>query len=227
MNWFDVNSALTRIRSFLSRWSTVISDLNQNVRPSSIFECFSYVSIVEAYDSCGYNVQCLGPSRQITFKRSVTAAPDRYTYFTASKESIVHEIRLNQGYKSADDVFFNLDITISNAQNCLNKGTLESQNLHTFCECKHYRAFYPSTCANFIGLARIVMPDNILWKDPHNPNQHSYPQPALLVSGNPSQRVHDIVSLVRKKRYHVRFFDNISPSGQPIRLLSRWISRSI
>jgi len=227
MTWFDVNSALNRIHAFLSRWSTLISNLDQNVRPSSMFECYSFISIVEAYGSCGFNVQRMGPLGQILFKRSVTAIPNRYTYFVVSRQDITHEVRLNQGYKNADDVFFNLDVTISNGRDCLNKGTLESQNIFTFCECKHYRVFYPSACANFLGLARIVMPDNILWKNPYNTSQHSYPPPALLVSGNPSSYVYDMVSLVRKKRYHVRFFDNISPRGQTMTTLTSWIMRLI
>lgn len=172
MTWFDMNSALNRIQTFLSRWSALISHLDLNVRPSSMFECYSFVSVVEAYASCGFSVQRMGPSGQIVFKRSVTAIPDRYTYFVVSKQNITHEIRLNQGYKNVDDVFFNLDITISNSRDCLNKGTLEYQNIFTFCECKHYRVFYPSTCANFLGLARVVMPSNILWKDWYNPSLH-------------------------------------------------------
>ena len=227
MNWFDMNSALNRIKTFLSRWSALISHLDLNVRPSSMLECYSFVSVVEAYTSCGFSVQRMGPSGQIVFKRSVTAIPDRYTYFVVSKQGITHEIRLNQGYKNVDDVFFNLDITISNSRDCLNKGTLESQNIFTFCECKHYRVFYPSTCANFLGLARVVMPSNILWKDWYNPSQHAYPPPALLVSGSASSYVHNMVSSVRKRRYHVRFFDNISPRGCTIRTLTSWIARTI
>lgn len=227
MNWFDMSSALNRIQAFLNRWSALISNLDLNVKPSSMFECYSFISVVEAYSSCGFNVQRRGPSGQTVFKRSVAAFPHRFTYFVVSGHGITHEIRLNQGYKNADDVVFNLDITISNGADCLNKGKLESQNIFTFCECKHYRVFYPSTCANFLGLARIVMPDNILWKDPNNSSQHSYPPPALLVSGSASSYVHSMVSLIRKKRYHVRFFDNISPRGQTVMTLTSWITRLI
>jgi hypothetical protein len=227
VNWFDVDSALNRIQAFLTRWSAAIANLDRNVRPSSMFECYSFISIVDAYASCNFNVQRMGPSGQVIFKRSVTAIPNRYTYFVVSLQNTTHEIRLNQAYKNADDVFFNLDVTISKGRDCLNKGTLESQDIFTFCECKHYRNFYPSTCANFLGLARIVMPSNILWKDFRNPSPRPYPPPALLVSGSASSYVHNMVSLVKNRQFHLRFFGNISPRGHTMTTLTDWISRRI
>lgn len=227
MNWLDIDSALNHVRQFLTRWQSVISDLDRNVRPSSVFECYSYISAVEAYGLCGYKVQCMGPSGQIVFKRSVTADPGRFTYFVVSNSSNIHEIRLNQGYRNADEVYFNLDIAVTRVPNCLNRGTLESQDMHTFCECKHYRAFYPSTCAYFVGLARMVMPFNIFWLGQPNTLYNPCPPPALLVSGNASSHVHKMVSVVRRKRYHIRFFDNISPRGQPQTILRQWIIGSI
>lgn len=221
MSWFNVNAALNYIQRFLTRWGALIQNLNQNVRPSSIFECYSFVSVVDAFCSHGYNPQCMGPSKQIIFKRAIKGDPNAYTYFIVSKSSNNHEIRLNQGYKNVDDVYFNLDITISNGVGCLNRGVLESQHIFTFCECKHYETFYPSTCAYFVGLARIVMPANILW----NPTKshHPYPPPSLLVSGSASPGVHKMSALMRSKNYHIRFFDNISPHGQTMATLTRWI----
>jgi len=210
MSWFNVNAALTSIRNFLQRWSSLITNLNNNVRPSSIFECFSFISIVEAYDSNGYSIQRRGP-QSFFFKRSTRGIPNNYTYFLAAKENEEYEIRLNQSYENASSIHFNLDVTISNGRDSLNRGILTHQNIHSFCECKHYRTFYPSTCANFIGLSRLVMPQNILWA-PTN-NYHPYPPPALLVSGNASPDVFKLNNLVRIRNYHVRFFDNISPYG--------------
>jgi hypothetical protein len=225
MTWFDINSALRRIRNFLSKWKTLISNLDKDVRPSSIFECFCYISLIEAYDSCGFQVDRRGPS-QVFFKRSVLGDPNRYTYFVVSNPSGIFEVRQNQGYRNKDDIYFNLDISIIRGEGALEKSILKPQNIHTFLECKHYREFYPSTCANFIGLARMVMPLNILWRDVRTPNYHAYPPPALLVSGNAS---HDVLTMMRvtmQKRYHIRFFDNISPySGTSI--LIDWLMRRI
>jgi hypothetical protein len=221
VSWFNVNSALNYIQQFLTRWSTLIQNLNQNVRPSSIFECYSFISVVDAFDFHRYNVQRMGPSNQIIFKIAIKGDPNARTYFIVSRLNNDHEIRLNQGYRNIDDVYFNLDITISNGVGCLNKGVLEPQHIFTFCECKHYDTFYPSTCANFIGLARIVMPRNILW----NPttSHHLYPPPSLLVSGSASSDVHKMISVVSRKNYHIRFFDNISPRGRTMTTLTGWI----
>lgn len=225
MSWFDVNLALRRIRQFLHRWRALISNLNRNVRPSSVFECYSFIGVVEAYDSCRYNIQRGGPG-QIIFKRSVRGIPNNYTFFIVTKQDEAYEIRLNQGYRNTSDIYFNLDITVSKGINSLYKRVLTAQNIHTFCECKHYKTFYPSTCANFIGLARIVMPRNILWKAWGIPNFHSYPPPALLVSGEASAEVYNMVSLVRRKKYHVRFLDNISPYGGTT-VLGFWVIGTI
>ena len=219
MSWFNINRALANIRNFLQRWSSLIANLNRNVRPSSIFECYSFISVVEAYDYCGYNIQRSGP-RSVIFKRSIRGFPNNYTYFVATKADEDYEIRLNQGYENLSDIHFNLDITISKGPNSLTRIVLTHQNIHTFCECKHYRTFYPSTCANFVGLSRIVMPHNVLWNP--TPNHHPYPPPALLVSGNASPDVAKFANLVRQRRYHIRFFDNISPYGGTT-ILRSWI----
>lgn len=216
MGWFNANRALNQIRRFLSRFSTLISNLNRNVRPSYIFECFSFISIVQAYDMCGYNVQIKGPKGRIFFKRSILGVPNDYTYFVVSNVEETFEIRQNQGYENASHIYFNLDIVIIRGEDALVRNTLGSNHIHTFCECKHYSTFYPSTCAQFIGLARMIMPRNILWY----PTNHPYPPPALLVSGNSSQRVNDIVNLVRQRRYHVRFFESIPLTAIPT--LTNW-----
>jgi len=221
MSWFNVNLALNRIQQYLTRWSALIQNLNQNVRPSSMFECYSFISVVDAFDSRGYNVQRMGPPNQIIFKRAIKGDPNARTYFIVSNSNMDHEIRLNQAYKNTDDIYFNLDIVISNGTGCLNRCVLEPQNMFTFCECKHYETFYPSTCANFVGLARIVMPKNVLW----NPtiSHHPYPPPSLLVSGRASSNVLKMSSVVIRKNYHIRFFENISPRGQTMATLTRWI----
>ena len=219
MSWFNANAALTNIRNFLQRWSALIANLNTNVRPSSIFECYSFISVVEAYDFNGYIIQRNGP-RSIFFKRSTRGFPNNYTYFVATKGEEDYEIRLNQSYENRSGIHFNLDVTISNGRDSLNRTVLTHQNIHSFCECKHYRTFYPSTCANFVGLSRMVMPQNILWNPTRN--HHPYPPPALLVSGNASADVFKFTNLVSKRRYHIRFFDNISPHGGTT-ILRSWV----
>ena len=96
-------------------------------------------------------------------------------------------------------IHFNLDLTISNERNSLSRTVLTHHNIHSFCECKHYRTFYPSICAYFIGLNRFVMPQNILWSPIIN--NHLYPPPAILVSGNASPDVFKLNNLVRKRKY--------------------------
>jgi hypothetical protein len=226
MSWFDINQALNQIRAFLSKWSATISNLDRTMRPSSVFECFCFIAVADAFSSLGYYVQRRGPSGQIIFKRSIMGTPNMYTYFQVTKDNLTYELRMNQNYCNAQNVFFNLDIAISNQENSLINGRLDSENILTFCECKHYRNFYPSTCANFLGLGRIaMMPRNILW----NPNGSfpDYPPPALLVSGSASASVQSMVDLVQTNRYHIRFFDNISPGSGSVTLLSNWISRRV
>lgn len=221
MTWFDINRALVSIRQFLSRWRSQISNIHQNIRPSSVFECFCFISVVEAYDQCGYNVQRKGP-REIVFKRSVRGWPNIFTYFVVSNAQATLEIRQNQGYRN-NQVYFNLDIAIIHGEDALDGNTLTAQSIHTFCECKHYRTFSPSVCASFLGLARLVMPRNILWA----PSQHSYPPPVLLVSGSASPNViNQLQALIRRRRYHIRFLENISPYGGTS-ILTRWILRRI
>lgn len=95
-------------------------------------------------------------------------------------------------------IHFNLDVTISNERNSLSRTVLTHHNIHSFCECKHYRTFYPSICAYFIRLNRFVMPQNILWTPIIN--NHLYPPPAILVSGNASPNVFKLNNLVRKRK---------------------------
>jgi len=203
--WFNMQGAMAFINQFLSRWQSQIRNLNQTVAPSSMFECFCFISLIDAYDQSGYQITRKGP-QDIYFKRSVPGWANNFTYFVASGSSGVFEIRQNQGYRN-HQVYFNLDIVIINSENSLAKNTLEFSNLHTFCECKHYRSFSPSLCAYFLGLARIVMPTNILMRT----LQHPYPPPILLVSGTASREVTNMRDLVQQKRYHVRFLDSISP----------------
>lgn len=221
MSWFDVNRALTRIRQFVSRWRSQISNISQNVRPSSVFESFCFVSVVQAYEQNGYNVQRRGPN-QVIFKRSVLGWPNRFTYFLVSSPQETLEIRQNQGYEN-NHLYFNLDIAVSQGEDSLDRNTLTAQRIHTFCECKHYRTFSSSVCANFLGLARLVMPRNILW----TPSPHSYPPPALLVSGSASRNVTDeLQPFTRRRRYHIRFLEGISPFGGTS-ILNDWISGRI
>lgn len=223
MSWFDINRALSDIRTFLQNWSTLIGNLDQYVRPSSIYECYCFVMLAQKFRALNYRVDVNGPTSPFLFKRSIWGFADNYTRFTVSKDSESYEIRQNQCYRNRGEVFFNLDIALISGVSSLDRGILRSDNLHTFCECKHYRTFSPSVCASFLGLARVVMPYNILnvlWAVPEQVNS---PPPALLVSGSPSREVENMIGMVTRRRYYVRFFDNINPFNS-LDILRDWIS---
>jgi hypothetical protein len=85
MSWFDVGRALLDINSFLRNWSALLGNLDQNVRPSYLFECYCFVTVVQSYRDSGYRIAIRGPSLCF-FKTTTRGFPNNYTHFVVSRD---------------------------------------------------------------------------------------------------------------------------------------------
>lgn len=219
-----VTDALEAIGKFLDKYETLVWNLDEQVQPYSIYECYSFVLVVEAYQRCHFRSERKGP-HLARFKTSTKGNPQGFTYFVLRGLGETYEARLNQDCVNIDQNCFNLDITISHGTGHLDaRKRLSYTDLATFCECKHYPDFSPSVCAEFMGKAAIVMFGAGQWPVFRMMVSTGSPPPALLVRGHASD---DAVKMIRLVIFHgvpLRFLGSISPRGGAEDKLTMWVS---
>ena len=165
--WIDRQVLIKNTRKFIESHGLFLR--RNGPRISSLVEISVYNSIVQYYESLGFQVagQNLGPKRSFKYKLTATGLAENHSYFTAMKEAatfhILHNIRIQSAHH--DHLYFTADVVVANQNGAttlkLKNGRRHSfvanPDLVTFAEVKHLNPF-PEVLFSFTGLVLEFMP---------------------------------------------------------------------
>jgi hypothetical protein len=165
--WIDRQVLIKNTRKFVESHGLFLR--RNGPRISSLVEISVYNSIVQYYESLGFQVagQNLGPKRSFKYKLTATGLAENHSYFTAKKEAvtfhILHNIRIQSAHH--DHLYITADVVVTNQNGAttlkLKNGRRHSfvanPDLITFGEVKHLNPF-PEVLFSFTGLVLEFMP---------------------------------------------------------------------
>jgi hypothetical protein len=165
--WIDRNLLIQNTKKFVQQYGYFFR-MNAK-RISSLVEISVYNSLVQHYESQGFQVAGanLGPKKSFKYKLTSSGLAENYSHFTAEKNGKVFQIMHNVSIQSAHDahLYFTADVVVVE-KNGATTQTLKSGRRHsfvangdlvTFAEVKHINPF-PEVLFNFTGLVLEFMP---------------------------------------------------------------------
>lgn len=212
---FDVNRAVNLVNAFLQSWATQLGEIGE--RASGVFEVFSTILVMLSLRRNGFKIQAQNVRNGVfVAKRSTMGDPNRYSFFTAERDTERYEIRQNQSIQGCHQGFYtiNEDIVIMR-QDSLQKRLVSHSEVVTFASCKHLSCF-PSLIADFIGEVHELQYSRLRFG-----RTHQHPPALLMTSGSITRGGRDLRnSLERLRRYNIGIFGSLTPS-----LSNRFIRR--
>jgi hypothetical protein len=202
--FMDKRLLITRINKFLEKNNSKIWSTSNAI--NSFFEMNVYNDIIKFYENESYEVKIenLQNENEFKYKKGTNGKPENFSFFLVRKREITFEIRHNIPIQSSyrNKTFLTPDISVisqnqikSNPEPHYYQGKrifnyVENQNLHTFCEVKHYHPF-PELLFNFIGLIYALKKDIFDKKESKKLPKH--PAPILAISGKGNYHTRRIV----------------------------------
>jgi hypothetical protein len=216
-NNFDVEKAINDIKSFFGNYGDRIrkKQLHLKSRPSHIFETYVYFKLAERLNRPLGNVSISNCTNYFEIKTSPFGDPRNYSFFdVADVNGRERYLLKDQNINSSIFATFNVDVVLSNYRP---KIFLQSNEVYSFMECKHFASISASKFSEFKGIAQDIFPKAF------NPNyKQNYPKPSLVTSGkaNSKSAINEISHYTMN--FHLDFFQNVSASMR-LNPFERWI----
>lgn len=205
---FNVSRAVNLINAFLQRWATQLGEIGE--RASGVFEVFSTVLVMLVLRRNGFRIVAQNLRNGVfVAKRGVWGDPNRFSFFTAERDTERYEIRQNQSIQGCHQgrYLINEDIVIMD-EDSLQGTTVPHNNVKSFVSCKHLSC-YPSLVADFIGEVHELQNFRL-----RSGVTHHNPPALLMTSGSITRGGQSLRNSIQRMRgYNVRIFGSLTPSA--------------
>lgn len=206
---FDKDRAVDLINDFLRSWATQLGEIGK--RACGVFESFSTMLIMLGLKRNRFKIRAHNLRNGVfVVKRSTQGDPNKYSFFTAQRDSESYEIRQNQDVRGCHQGFYkiNEDIVIME-QDSLGGRSVSHNKVVAFASCKHLPCF-PSLIADFIGEVHELQYSRL-----QSSIVRQHPAALLLTSGSITKGGQNLIDSIQRLRgYNVMIFGGLSPSYQ-------------